>query len=187
MAAIRVPEPVKPVYGLIHNNPSAAEAVVERIESHFGRVDMQCPEHDFTVTDYYCGEMGTGLRRLFLSVETLVPPDWPIHAKHLSNLWEEEFSREGRRSINIDPGYIGPAKLVLASAKNFSHRIYLGRGIYAEITMTYANGEFAELPWTYPDYARNKDWFKTVMKRYLDQRKQSPPLARHAAGGHDVD
>ena len=65
---------------------------------------------------------------------------------------EEMFSMEGIRKINIDPGYMTLAKVVLASRKNYSHRIYLGRGVFAEVELFYKDGIFNAMPYTYPDY-----------------------------------
>ena len=53
---------------------------------------------------------------------------------------------------HIDPGLIGLANLVLASTKNYAHRLYLGEGIYGEVSMIYENRTFVPLKWTYPDY-----------------------------------
>ena len=70
----------------------------------------------------------------------------------------------GIRVANIDPGYLEPSKLVLYSTKNFSHRIYVGNGIFAEVTLIYEHGDFKFLPWTYPDYMwrPNVDFLKSV-------------------------
>jgi len=58
------------------------------------------------------------------------------------------------RPLNLDPGYLTEAKLVLASTKDHAHRIYLGRGIYAEVTLHYQNGRWQSHDWTYPDFQR---------------------------------
>ena len=70
-----------------------------------------------------------------------------------TNLLEDQYVRGGRRRVNIDPGYLLYERFVLASGKNFSHRIYIGKKIYADLTLIYQRGVFEKLPWTYPDYA----------------------------------
>ena len=171
MAKIIPPEPVKPLFGLLYKDRSIYEKAIQRIASQFGTIDYFSDEFPFVETTYYEPEMGANLIRRFLSLETLIFPDQLVHCKQLSNVWEEEFSVAGKRTINLDPGYIGPANLVLASAKNYSQRIYLGRGIYAEVTMLYEHGKFHELPWTYPDYSNHKDVLQQICSIYKQQRK----------------
>ena len=169
MATITSPGLVKPLFGLLYQKPADFERAWQRIESQFGRMDFCSEAFEFVETDYYEEEMGKDLRRRYLSLETLMVPDQLVHYKQLSNLWEEEFSVEGRRTVNIDPGYLGPANLVLASSKHFSHRLYLGRGIYADVTLIYAHGTYQDLPWTYPDYCHHKDVFITIHSLFKKQ------------------
>lgn len=107
----------------------------------------------FTYTDYYAKEMGPKLFRSWCSVKELASPgelaDWKIWSNTLENSW----SQDGKRVVNIDPGYISLSKVVLASAKNFLQRIYLRDGIYGEITLIFQGNSYYTLPWTYPDYA----------------------------------
>lgn len=73
--------------------------------------------------------------------------------KLFTNEMELEWASADRRRINLDPGYLLPSRFVLATGKNFAHRIYIGRSIYADLTLIYEKGRFHTLPWTYPDYA----------------------------------
>jgi hypothetical protein len=84
----------------------------------------------------------------------------------------------GRREANIDPGYLLLERLVLATGKNFSHRIYVGRGIYADLTLIYQRGAYRALPWTYPDYAGAPlgRFLAAVRRKYaVDLREEAPP------------
>jgi hypothetical protein len=63
------------------------------------------------------------------------------------------FSAEPR-PLNLDPGYLTLGKLLLASTKDFAHRIYLGRGIYAEVTLQYKHGAWRHHEYTFADYRR---------------------------------
>ena len=101
---------------------------------------------------YYAREMGPGLRRMFVGLEGLWDPGWLASLKLRSNALEGRWTREGRRRVNLDPGLVGLAHLVLATGKPAAHRVYLGRGIYAEVEYVFEGKTFRPLPWTYPDY-----------------------------------
>ena len=116
--------------------------------------------------------MGTDLNKQFLAFERLIDPAALADIKRQTNDWEAEYAALGRhaepRPLNLDPGYITPAKLVLASTKDHAHRIYLRDGIYAEVTLAYRHRQWQPLEWTYPDY-RREDYqrFFTRCRDYL--------------------
>src|SRR4029078_12622455 len=102
--------------------------------------------------------MGTDLRKVFFAFESLVDPAELVACKETSNQWETDYQQLARhpeiRPLNLDPGYLTEAKLVLATTKDRDHRLYLDRGIYAENTLYYQRGAWQSRPWTYPDYQR---------------------------------
>jgi len=153
MGSLHIPEKVKPIVGLIAGDAeifSKAKRPLERIFR--SRVDYESDIIDFTHTDYYRDQMGPNLKRRFLSFEKMVTPEG-LHALKLkTNDLEKRFSGPVRRAINIDPGYLSLSKLILFSTKDYTHRTYLGKGIYAEVTLFYKNKTFNPWPWTYPDY-----------------------------------
>ena len=105
-----------------------------------------------------------------MAFRDLVPPDILAEAKRHTNKVESRLARDtGERRINLDPGTVAHANLILASTKNFSHRVYLRDGIYAEVTMIYRAGQFQELPWTYPDYKNHRQVFGEIRRIYRDQ------------------
>ena len=106
----------------------------------------------FRYTDYYRDEMGDGLRKVFFAFSSFVCPDEIDSWKRWTVNLERRYSQRGKRRVNLDPGYLTLSKLVLASTKNYSHRIYIRKGIYAEITLRYFNDSYRDLEWTYPDY-----------------------------------
>lgn len=108
----------------------------------------------FDETDYYSDEMGHPLFKLLCLFQNPFDPGSIADAKLYTNSIEKRFSEEGNRKLNIDPGYITLTKVVLATTKNYSHRIYIAKGIYAEITLSWKKGVFRANPWTYPDYQR---------------------------------
>jgi hypothetical protein len=125
----------------------------------WGSVALSSPMFDFTETSYYEKSMGTDLKKKLFAFELLVDPADITIAKHQSNAWEEQFINthnfSEERPINIDPGYLTQAKLVLATTKDRDHRIYLNDGIFAEITLYYRQGVWEKSRWTYPDYQRD--------------------------------
>ena len=148
-----------------------AEKVLTR---HFGRVDFASQTIPFRHTTYYEKEMGAGLLRKFISFRDLIDAKNIVETKLLTRNIEEQFSNEkGSRRINLDPGYVCGAKLVLSTTKNYDHRIYLRDGIYAEVTLHYRSGTFSPWEWTYADY-RTKEYieiFNRIRKLYLGQLK----------------
>ena len=171
MGIIKLPDPVKAVFGVLYHDPEVFEQARRRLEIHFSPVDILSEKFAFVETTYYEAEMGPNLTRRYLSLQNLIFPDQLIDLKHLTNLWEEQWAKEGKRTLNLDPGYLSASNLVLASSKNFSHRIYLGRGIYAEVTMQYMHSAFEKLPWTYPDYFHHQEVFLEMRARYKQQLK----------------
>ena len=142
------------------------------LEEAFGAIDLRSKRVPFDQTSYYQQEMGDELVREWVSFEKLVQQDTVADAKLATNRLEKRLARpDGTRTVNLDPGYILPSRLVLATTKDFAHRIYLAKGIYAEVTLIYRDGEFQPLEWTYPDYQQSValDFFMTARTAYLAQ------------------
>jgi hypothetical protein len=153
MGTAKPPQPVKLIASLFAGRPSLLEAARARLEKAFGPADYQSEQLPFDHTDYYTPEFGPDLARVILAFERLVDPGDLAAIKRQTNALEAEWLFEGRRQVNIDPGYVSLSKLVLASTKNHAHRLYLADGIYGEVTLHYRDGAFHPWPWTYPDYA----------------------------------
>jgi len=147
------PRPAQLVLGIIASNTewlAAAEAVLAQ---QFGPIALKSAIIPFDFTDYYEKEMGSGLLRRWVCCQGLVEPEKLARLKLQTCELEHQFRTENhRRRVNLDPGLLSLHNLVLASTKEFGHRIYLGSGIYAEVTLIYQNGRFQPLEWTYPDY-----------------------------------
>ncbi|MEE9554210.1 MAG: DUF4416 family protein [candidate division Zixibacteria bacterium] len=167
-------KPVKLICGITFAPSADLNEIDSRLESRFGPIDSRSGKFDFSFTDYYESEMGPGLIKRFLSFEKLIAPDQLAKTKNETLSIETEISIDGRRTVNLDPGYLEESKLVLASTKNFAHRIYLGDNIWGEVTLRYENGEFVTHPWTYPDYAAPLafEYFKRVRAKYREQLSQ---------------
>jgi len=173
MGKIKPPLPVKLFFAEFTAYPELFLQAEERLQELFGDIDYHSPIFDFTHTHYYEKEMGTNLKKKFVSFKKLIPPQDLADIKITSNRIEEEFSVEGKRRINLDPGYLDFARVVLATTKDSYQRIYLGKGIYAEVTLYFAHGEFHALPWTYPDYREFKDLFLEMRKIYREDVKKA--------------
>ena len=146
------PDPVKPVVSVFTAEAGLFSPVIKRLEERFGAADLLSEPLPFTATDYYREEFGTGLARKVVSFERLMGAEDLSTAKRFTNGIEDDYTAGGRRRVNIDPGYMALEKFVLASCKNFSHRIFIGDGVWADLTLMYAGDGFTALPWTYPDY-----------------------------------
>jgi len=153
MAKIKEPQKVLPFVGLIFVEDFFINELIYHLEKQLGPVAIKSSVIPFTHTTYYNIEMIGKLFRQWITFEELTMPDELIDLKHWTNSLEEKTLNEnGGRMVNIDPGIITLSNLILASTKNYSHRIYLGKGIYAEVTLIYKDHQFRPLEWTYPDY-----------------------------------
>ena len=180
---IREAEPVKLIAGMISAEPRLFEEAADILRSRFGETDFISNTLPFDYTDYYKPEMGAGLQRRFYSFARLIPPDSLAAIKIFTNEIEERYSAGNdnkSRRVNIDPGYLCLSRLVLASTKDFYHRVYIGRGIFAEVTLHYQGGNFRHFPWTFPDY-------KTSEYRQILNKIRSLYAAQIKKGGQVVD
>jgi len=175
MAQIAEPDNAKLICGMISSQENLFESAQERLESLYGAACISSEIIPFDFTDYYQQQMGDGLLRKFIAFDRLIDPSELSEIKRATNDIEAEIARSGQveRPINLDPGYVTLHSLVLGSMKNFSHRIYLARGVFAEVTLMYRNG-WASLEWTFPDYASGLYFpFLTATRDALrDQLKQ---------------
>jgi hypothetical protein len=153
MGNISEPTPVKLFVGMLSNEGLLFAAAVKQLQKIFGEIDLESPVWPWEFTKYYAREMGEGLKRKFVFFQKPIHPGEISDIKVKTNDIEKQFLRnEGGRKINLDPGYLDSAKLVLVSTKNFSHRMYLDKGIYGEVTLMYSGDNYQPLPYTFPDY-----------------------------------
>ena len=152
MGRIKKNLPVKLFIGFIFKNEPALNRAEDILKKRFGKIDFSSAILPFLYTSYYEREFGKDLKRKFISFGNLIPPQRLSRIKLITNKIEAKLSADTGRLINIDPGYLDLSKLILASTKDFAHRIYLDKGIYAEITLCYQDKSFRSREWTYPDY-----------------------------------
>jgi hypothetical protein len=175
MGQILPHKPVLLIMAAFSRHHVALDWARETASHHCGPVALESERFVHDETTFYQSSMGEGLHKTFFAFERLIDPAAIVELKHLSNAWEDEYkaatSWPQERPLNIDPGYLTEAKLVLATTKDRDHRLYLDRGIYTEGTLYFHRGAWQTRPWTYPDYRRaDYHLFFTRCREYLRQR-----------------
>ena len=172
MGEFKPPESAKRFIGCIHVEKDDPSPALGPLIARFGPVEVTSGAEPFTATDYYTEEMGAPLVRRFYGFGPLAPADALLEAKHFTQGVEGKFSVNGRRRFNLDPGLLFADKVVIATTKNYSHRIYLGGGVYADLTYVYRDGAYQPLPWTYPDLRTpgRIEFFHKLRAAYLASR-----------------
>lgn len=164
--------PVKLITAITYHPQFETDMVLKELEDKNFLIESISEAYEFNkFTAYYETEMGSLLHKKFISFTALIAAEKLPGIKVQTNKIEQKYLVEQNRQINIDPGYITQAKLILATTKNYSHRIYLGEGIFGDLHMQFRNKSFQPQPWTYPDYKdeQNVRFFNSVRARYLEQ------------------
>ena len=169
MSLPTAPDPAKLVVGAFMADRTLLAEVAQRLCEGYGPLDIVSPWLAFDRTDYYAPEMGLNLARRIMAFKPLIDPGTLAAVKTATNAIEADLTRGGRRRVNIDPGILTRERFVLATGKNYSHRIYLADGIYADLTLVYRGGGFQTLSWTYPDYAGDpiRSMLSVIREKYL--------------------
>jgi hypothetical protein len=174
MGEIHSPLPVKLFVGVLTSIPDIILPVEERLSALFGPSDARSEPFPFDMTRYYDKTMGNPIRRHFIAFANLIEPSVIPDIKKATNELESVFTSEWtsvQRPVNLDPGYVEQSKIILASTKNFYHRILISGGIYAEVTLHFEAGEWRSFPWTFPDFksGRYSHFFSTLRDSYRTQ------------------
>jgi len=154
MGTVRIPRDVMLFCSIIYRD--RYERALAMLEDAFSKSCFESPCLAFDYTSYYEKEMGYPLRRTIVAFEKLVARDALPEIKLRTNAMEDACIEDGKRSINLDPGYLSLENVCLATTKPYSHRIYITQGIWAEVTLFYKDGSYQAFPWTYPDYASDE-------------------------------
>jgi hypothetical protein len=156
---ITQPTPTLFILAAFSRHEAALTWAMDRAVTTWGKIALASPRFSFAETDYYQPTMGPDIQKCFWAFEHLIDPGSIVERKIESNHWEAEYARLGRhpepRPLNLDPGYLTSAKLVLASTKDHAHRLYLAKGIYAEVTLYYKDHRWQSRDWTFADYRRS--------------------------------
>ncbi len=152
MSILKVPPKVRLFFGIIFNNNINLTNCLGMLKEKYGDIIFESTDLNFNSTNYYENEMGDNLSRKFIAFKELIDRNDIVNIKIYANDLEETHSNDNRRTINLDPGYIASEHIILATGKGFAHRPYLGKGVYADLTLLYRKNKFEFLDWTYPDY-----------------------------------
>lgn len=182
MGDISEPHEVLCIMAAFSRHADALDWGLERATAAWGPVALVSPRFSFTETDYYEPTMGQGIEKCFWAFERSIDPALLVERKIQANAWEAEYAGRGvhpePRPLNLDPGYLTPAKLVLASTKDHAHRLYLASGIYAEVTLFYKDRSWQARDWTFPDYRRaDYQQFFSACRDYLRRHQREEPRA----------
>lgn len=176
MGEIREVKSVLYFASIIYRMENAFKEGLANLLETLGETEEITEEMEFSHTDYYKDEMGENLKRRLLLFKSLRKREDLPNIKIKTNEIEKRLSNRGNRTVNIDPGYITLENVILATTKNYTHRIYLGGGIYGDLTLIFKGGTYRPLEWTYPDYASQQiigifNKWRTILKDSL--RKES--------------
>jgi hypothetical protein len=175
MKKFDVPSPVKLLCGLLFKEEKWSEQALIDLQTEFGEIDFRSNPLEFHFTDYYFKEMGEPLMRVFASFSRLIDPAELSTIKVWTNSLEEKYANleSGKRVMNIDPGYLNLTAYILATSKNYAHRIYLGKGVFAQQELLFEKRKIQTLDWTYPDYRsyEYQEILKKIREIYANQIK----------------
>ncbi len=174
MGEEKKPQQCKLFFGLLFSDPQILEAAEKRLCNDYGDIDCRSPIVPFDQTLYYEKEMGSGLLRRYISIKPLMDIGELPSVKRQTNILERLFSDSvGNRRINIDPGYLIFSKVVLATTKDYNHRLYIGDNLYGEVTLHFLGESKSYVPWewTYPDYKNSMaiEFFNNLRSMYKEQ------------------
>ena len=181
MGDIRQFNSVKLFIGVLVSHAKLIPEVEQRLTNAYGPIDHRSAVIPFDFTDYYEPEMGDIIDRILFSFERLIEADRLAEIKRQTNKFEQELAplyTSAKRPVNLDPGYIEQAKVILASTKNFYHRLHLSSGIFGEVTMHFKNNRYQFFPWTYADYQSKEyqEFFLRIRHIYRAQLRTMCPI-----------
>jgi hypothetical protein len=170
-------EKEKLIVGVIYNDMDVYDKALKMLTDAFGEIDGESERFSFSeeFSNYYDNELGGEGLRVIFSFKEHVDASKQAEIKEMTNEMERILSEDGNRKINLDPGFINHGRLMLATTKSAGFRIPLKNGIYTELTLFWAKGEWHKLPWSYRDYQSEKvqKFITEVRKRYLAERKNT--------------
>jgi len=173
MAETHLPLPLKFLIAVIYREKIYLDRILSQVISSWGEIDFLGNSHPFDVTDYYRAEMGNPLFRKLITLKKLHNPENIVHFKRFCNGLESKMKINGNRTVNLDAGYLDHNKLVLASAKEAGHKIYLSEGIYADLIAKYKQNNYRTFEWSFPDFKADiyQHELLQIRKIYLKQIK----------------
>ena len=174
MARPEEPLPVKYFIAVLYRDEEKLHPIKKELAARWGSFDFEGRDHSFDTTGYYLPEMGTPLCRKLLAFERLYTPALIVSMKLECNDIETSFSHDGKRTVNLDAGYLDHNKFLLASAKVAGQKVYLDKGIYADLSGRYKAGKYQPFEWSFPDFkdGRYDDELLAIRNIYMQQIKK---------------
>lgn len=167
---ISAPQKAKLIIGIMYVKEDDCASVISTLKEQFGEIEEESEPYDFSkFTKYYEEEMGSSIKKRFVTFKKLIGMEKLASIKITTNKIEEKFSESGKRRINLDPGYLSKYSLVLASMKERARRIYLGKGIFAEIALNFKKESCMCFDYTYADFKdrKNQEFFLKTRRTLL--------------------
>jgi len=174
MGTVRTYPPVQLICAVCYKDEAVHEEAVHQLLQLYGPCSYKSTILLFNHTRYYQKEMGTPLYKYLLAFDRFIDPMEIVAIKLATNSIENQYAMDGNRRVNLDPGYLEAAKFILATTKNFSHRIYLGQGIFGDVQLYWREGAFQANPWTYPDYLEEstRAFLTQLRQKYVERGSQ---------------
>lgn len=179
---IDFPPTARSIAAILYQEGHNPDIILSDLQEISGKILAVSETNSFSNSNYYESEMGVSLKKFYIVFDNLISPREIISIKQRTSLLEslhlEKKAGKSGRIFNIDPGYFTHAQLVLATHKNYSHRIFLGGGVFAELTYLIQGKSWITLPWTYPDYklATTRDFFIKYRNKFVKETKAIRPI-----------
>lgn len=167
------------VIAFLYNNELSLKEAIKLTIKKFGLIKATSDTFYFTYSKYYEEEMGENLKKIFIVFESMISRESLVNVKKITDKIELKLSKNSKRTVNIDPAILTLENFILATNKNFTHRIYLKNGVFADLTLIYKNNSYTELPWTYSDYGSEytKNFLNKTRKIFYDKLIETSPFA----------
>jgi hypothetical protein len=168
MAQFKKPEKALLLMAVMYSNRASLEKAMNELTKKFGPVSTQSKEFDFTkFTQYYNPEMGKKQIKKYVVFEKLIDRAKLADIRIFTQKLEDRLSKNKKRTVNIDPGYITKEAVVLGTLKERAHKIYLGKGVFADLQGLFGKHELRTFEYTFADLKENADFFIKVRKEIL--------------------
>ncbi|ADG70401.1 DUF4416 family protein [Brachyspira murdochii] len=168
------------ITALMYNDINIYNLALEKLINNFGEIEVISDEYLFSHSIYYKEEMGDTLNKRFIVFKNMIERDYISNVKRITDNIEREYlDDKNNRKINIDPAILTLENFILVTNKNFTHRIYLKDGVFADLTLIYKKKEgYTELPWTYADYSSDetKKFLKKIRELFYNRLIESSPF-----------
>jgi len=153
LSNLKIPKPANLTIGIMYKSDGDLSKTINALILKYGGIDFKSEPFNFSeISEYYDPEMGSGIKKIIISFRNLIQRELIKDVKLFSIMLEQKFTKGGNRFVNIDPGLVSLENFILTTGKNFSHRVYLEDGVFAEVTLSFSKNDINIFPWTYKDY-----------------------------------